>query len=64
MFYDDSWHNPFMFNVSTTGDTYSEMEIPLTAEMMETQFYVRFRNGLSNPDQYLDIDNVELYGIK
>jgi hypothetical protein len=64
LFYDGSWHTPLIFNASIISDTFSILEIPLTSEMMETQFFVRFRNGLPNPDQYLDIDNFELYGIK
>jgi hypothetical protein len=64
LFYDGSWHIPYTFYAWNIFENYSELEIPLTGEMMDTQFYARFRNSLPNWFQYLDIDNFELYGIK
>jgi hypothetical protein len=64
LFYDGSWHPAYTFSATNIFDSYSVLEIRLIEEMMDTQFYVRFRNGLPDALQYLDIDNFELYGIK
>ncbi len=64
LFYDGSWHAPYTFNYFNISDTFSVLEIPLSSEMMDTQFNVRFRNGLPELNQFLDIDNFELHGVK
>ena len=36
-------------------------EIPLTGEMMSTEFWFRFRNGMGSRYQYFDVDNAEVF---
>jgi hypothetical protein len=36
------------------------IEIPLTEEMMSVEFWLRFRNGMNQSNEILDIDNVEV----
>jgi len=61
LFYEDDWHSAYKFNYRNTGELFSILEIPLTEEMMDTMFYIRFRNGIENQFEYLDIDNIEIY---
>jgi len=61
LFYENKWHSVHKFNYGKTETFFSVIEIPLTEEMMETMFYIRFRNGIENQFEYLDIDNIEIY---
>jgi len=61
LFYEDDWHSVYKFNYRNTGELFSILEIPLTEEMMENMFYLRFRNGIEDHFEYLDIDNIEIY---
>jgi len=60
LFYEDEWHSAFKFNYRNTEPLFSIIEVPLTEEMMETEFYIRFRNGIEDGNEYLDIDNIEI----
>ena len=60
LFYEDEWHSAFKFNYRNTEPLFSIIEVPLTEEMMETEFYIRFRNGIKDGNEYLDIDNIEI----
>ena len=60
-FYENDWHYGYTFTINNTGESFSILEIPLTEEMMDTMFYIRFRNGIDNQHEYLDIDNIEIY---
>ena len=61
LYYGDDWHSVYKFNYRNTGELFSIVEIPLTEEMMETMFYVGFRNGIADQFECLDIDNIEIY---
>ena len=61
LFYEDDWHSVYKFNYRNTGELFSIVEIPLTEEMMETMFYIGFRNGIEDGFEYLDIDNIEIH---
>ncbi len=61
LFYEDDWHSVYKFNYRNTGELFSMVEIPLTEEMMETMFYIGFRNGIEDGFEYLDIDNIEIH---
>ena len=40
---------------------FQRYEIPLAEEMMSTEFWFRFRNGMISKYQYFDVDNVEIF---
>ena len=60
LFYDGTWHLGEKLNYRNVGTTFTGIEILLTEEMMETEFYLRFRNGIEDENEYLDIDNMEI----
>ena len=60
LFYEDEWYIAFKFNYRNTEPLFSIIEVPLTEEMMETELYLRFRNGIEDQNEYLDIDNIEI----
>jgi hypothetical protein len=59
-FYQGDWHVAEKFNSRNTSSDFSSFEVLLTEEMMETEFYIRFRNGIIDENEYLDIDNIEI----
>ena len=59
-FYEGDWHIAEKFNIRSTSSDFSSFEVLLTEEMMETEFYIRFRNGIEAGNEYLDIDNIEI----
>jgi len=61
LFYEDDWHSVYKFNYRNTDELFSILEIPLTEDMMDTMFYIRFRNGIEDQFEFLDIDNIEIY---
>jgi len=61
LFYENDWHYGYTFTYNNTGESFSDVMITLTEEMMDTMFYIRFRNGIGDQFEYLDIDNIEIY---
>ena len=59
-FYEGDWHIAEKFNSRNTSSDFSSFEVLFTEEMMETEFYIRFRNDIIDENEYFDIDNIEI----
>jgi hypothetical protein len=64
VFFGDTWHNVLSIGSWNSTSTFSGYEISLDSEMMNIEFWIRFRNQIEDENQYLDIDNFEIYGFR
>jgi hypothetical protein len=58
--YDGKWYPVHSFSILDINADWTQYEFQLTEEMMRSDFYVRFRNGMNEYKDYWDMDNFEI----